>query len=391
MQDRYAGDVGDFIKLGLLRALSGGDELGGVLRVGVNWYLAPDESQNADGKHVSYVRPDHGSHASLRACDPDLMGRLASLVRGDRSVEALERAGALPDGSVTYRQRLRPGISEQQRRTWHTNALAALAEADLVFADPDNGIRAWADRSRAHKYALLNELGDHARRGHSLVIYHHADRSANVPAQAARRLAEVRDATGLEAVGTVIARRGTCRLFLIAATSEHVTRLAHRAGRFADAWSPHVDLILPGEVAVDPAAMDHSATAPRAARRPALTDHRAPLSAGCGLDYVAAERFIAAIPNGRWASYKDVAIAAGNPAAAQPIGNWLRNSGTIPNYWRVLRSDGFVADGFVSHAPGRPGDSTSARELLKQEGVRFDRPGRAAAHQRFTVADWQRT
>ena len=41
MQDRYAGDVGDFMKFGLLRAVSGGVL---PLRLGVNWYLTGDES-----------------------------------------------------------------------------------------------------------------------------------------------------------------------------------------------------------------------------------------------------------------------------------------------------------------------------------------------------------
>ena len=42
MQNRYAGDVGDFGKLGLLRQLTSSQ-----LDIGVNWYLAPDESHNA--------------------------------------------------------------------------------------------------------------------------------------------------------------------------------------------------------------------------------------------------------------------------------------------------------------------------------------------------------
>src|ERR1019366_8484663 len=115
------------------------------------------------------------------------------------------------------------------------------------------------------------------------------------------------------------------------------------------------------------------------------------------LNYANATAFIAAIPDECWASYKDVATAAGNPDAAMPIGMWLRESGgSIPKYWRVLRSDGFVADGFgfvadgfVSHAPGLPRDSVSARDLLKREGVRFDYPGRASQRQRFLVEDWQ--
>lgn len=74
MQDRYAADVGDFIKLGLLRCLSAGSADGGAgLTIGVNWYLARNEDHNEDGKHTANLQPVNALHARLRACDPDLM------------------------------------------------------------------------------------------------------------------------------------------------------------------------------------------------------------------------------------------------------------------------------------------------------------------------------
>ena len=81
MQDRYAGDVGDFLKLGLLRALTAGVD---APRLGVNWYRTADESHNADGKHIGYLEPSNRHHRTLRACDPDLMARLDGVVRSDR-------------------------------------------------------------------------------------------------------------------------------------------------------------------------------------------------------------------------------------------------------------------------------------------------------------------
>ena len=49
MQNRYAGDIGDFGKLGLLRTLYAAG-----FSVGVNWYLNPNltskELNNKDGK-----------------------------------------------------------------------------------------------------------------------------------------------------------------------------------------------------------------------------------------------------------------------------------------------------------------------------------------------------
>ncbi len=49
MQDRYAGDIGDFQKYALLKALSEKD-----LRLAVIWYLNPDVEGNADGSFMAY-------------------------------------------------------------------------------------------------------------------------------------------------------------------------------------------------------------------------------------------------------------------------------------------------------------------------------------------------
>lgn len=106
-------------------------------------------------------------------------------------------------------------------------------------------------------------------------------------------------------------------------------------------------------------------------------------------DFRQAIPFITSIPSGRWSSYRDVAAAAGNPKAYQAAGNHMRDSaGSIENYWRVIHSDGSIADGFIARAPGRPSDAISARDLLASEGVRFDRNGNADESQRFWYEDW---
>ena len=60
MQDRYTGDLGDFSKLGILRAL----EMAG-LSIGVNWYLTPDENHNGDGRHVKYLNQEERQEESI--------------------------------------------------------------------------------------------------------------------------------------------------------------------------------------------------------------------------------------------------------------------------------------------------------------------------------------
>lgn len=222
MQDRYAGDVGDFLTLGLLRVLLDRSDL----RLGVVWYRVPDESHNDDGKHVSYLEPGNAIGSRLRTLDSDLHDRLGHVVRDDRrAVATLERSGALPIGTVAFDQYVDMRGSTaaeriERRRSWVDRAIAATKDCDVVFADPDNGIRPSdhripRHRAKADKYAYLDELAAYPAQGQSLIVYQHADRTASVEVQATRRLAEAAGELGVEPLAAVRASRGSCRLFLV--------------------------------------------------------------------------------------------------------------------------------------------------------------------------------
>ena len=74
MQDKYAGDIGDYAKLGLLRALRKDRKLG------VAWYRVPDEPGSPDGKKIGYQKnPD-----CYRRFDPDLFDHLKKIVDGKK-------------------------------------------------------------------------------------------------------------------------------------------------------------------------------------------------------------------------------------------------------------------------------------------------------------------
>jgi hypothetical protein len=248
MQDRYAGDVGDFMKLGLLRHLAASPETGGTgLAIGLNWYRSQNESHNADGKHTGYLQPSNRWHSSLAACDPDLIRYLERVVANERSVQALERSGALPVGSTTFSEVLDPAWSSVDRHAWHQRALEALAPADVVFADPDNGLCSSARTPKLYKYALIaDELAEYARRGQSLVAYHHADRSDKAEIQAGRRLQELARGVRQVPIAAVIARRGSCRFFLVTAAEPHRKSLSAALGSFETTWAPHVSLVRGG-------------------------------------------------------------------------------------------------------------------------------------------------
>ena len=134
MQDRYAGDIGDFSKLGVLRTLQKAG-----MSVGVNWYLTPDEHHNDDGCHVKYLEND-----DFRACDEELWLELKDIVdKKDRRACLLEKdrilCAAFFSERLDYKGRTKPERTEL-RKAWHRRALAALEGNDIVCVDPDNGL-----------------------------------------------------------------------------------------------------------------------------------------------------------------------------------------------------------------------------------------------------------
>ena len=107
------GDVGDFGKYGLLRALCmPTDDRGAALRLGVVWYLTSDETHNNDGRHIGYLQPTSKNLQTFRACDPGLYDALADIVGGDaRNVSAIRQQRVLPDDTVYYERLLDSDIT----------------------------------------------------------------------------------------------------------------------------------------------------------------------------------------------------------------------------------------------------------------------------------------
>ena len=167
MQDRYAGDVGDYGKFGLLKAL---EQQG--LHMGVNWYLtapALAERHHEDGRHR--IKEKYFS------CDPELAEILYEISSREsgRSVEALEKAGLLKN-VLFYNEPV--GIKEG-RAHWHNGALKALQSTNVVFLDPDNGLLVKSvgrNSKRAGKYIFDEELRDYLIRGQAVIFYQHRPR-----------------------------------------------------------------------------------------------------------------------------------------------------------------------------------------------------------------------
>jgi len=262
MQNRYVGDVGDFGKYGLLRTLClpGTDGSKG-LRLGVVWYLVPDEGHNADGKHTSYLDPTPANLEYYGCCDPFLYKRLAEIVdTKSRNVTSIRNGGILPAGTVFFEEpltfdgmpRIGPAAREarlRHRSEWLQRALEATAGCDVVFVDPDNGLEVKTQRHtrRGPKHVFFDELVPYLRRGQSLIIYHHMARNRPAPEQIQERLAQIEERlTGCDTPFALRYHRGTSRAFFVVPTKAHRTVLLERAGRFVlGPWSRHFCLVHP--------------------------------------------------------------------------------------------------------------------------------------------------
>ncbi len=173
MQNRYVGDIGDYVKLGILRALSPGH------RLGVAWWLYPDEAHNDDGRHIDYLK----QREQWRHFDPALFDALAKIVTsGERDVRSLEVANILP-GAIFASETIPVvgTIAERlnRRQKSFTTVQHALDGADLPFVDPDNGLEPEGyghGSATAGKSVLLSELRALARPGRCLIVYHHQTR-----------------------------------------------------------------------------------------------------------------------------------------------------------------------------------------------------------------------
>jgi alkylated DNA nucleotide flippase Atl1 len=102
------------------------------------------------------------------------------------------------------------------------------------------------------------------------------------------------------------------------------------------------------------------------------------------LDLDAAAAFLAAIPEGRWTSYGDVAVAAGrNSSAARGVASWVGSKGhRLENVHRVLNKDGEISPAWTPAGAGLPADASEVAALLSREGVRIT-GGRADPDQRW--------
>ena len=233
MQNRYAGDVGDFSKFGLLRQIG----IKGLV-VGVNWYLVADEAHNNDGKHIGFL-----TDKRYDDCDDELRDSLHSVVKHERSVFMLEKQQLIHNAVYFSEQLYPPMTNDFSRNDWHKQAMKRFSSANIVFLDPDNGILVKSTSmksAKSIKFVLRDEICDYYATGHSVVIYNH--RCRQVEAEYLRRFDWMSDESRLESAHILGLKfvRGSVRDYIFAVQPMHLSLVSSAMEAIMDSsWSRH--------------------------------------------------------------------------------------------------------------------------------------------------------
>ena len=238
MQHHFVGDVGDFGKYGLLRALTGEWPASEPrLTLGVVWYLPSGAvGSAADGQKLSYLRQPE----RFESCDPKLYYALGQLFDGGvRSLGAVEASGILGDTTDFFDGAVPQDV--RSRREWLQEALQAVQGHDVVFLDPDKGLAPPSAARSSTEHAFVHEVEAFVGRGQSVVVYHHLGRTAKHPVQMREWTERLTRELRLDSEPHVLwYRRGTARAYFVIPTDAHVRAIGERLQRFGQSrWFEH--------------------------------------------------------------------------------------------------------------------------------------------------------
>ena len=222
MRDNFFGDIGDFGKYGLLRALSGlVPQRSKRLALGINWYFFPDTG-------VNYL-----DDSTLRERDPALFSALYDAMKASRRNVASVGSMGLFDPDTIYFDAPVPARLDQ-RQVWITEASEKMQRCKLICLDPDSGLTTgnMGSAKISSKHVYCDELMPFIARRQAVVVYHHMPRKSPVE-EAALRVRALREELGISRAWALM---HTSRLYFVLPGS-HESLLRSRLDQFlAGPW-----------------------------------------------------------------------------------------------------------------------------------------------------------
>lgn len=243
MKDRYTDDVGQFLKVALMRELTLPSPFGQAHRLGLIWLQEPGRCHRLDGDHLAYLHSTHDADGDLRSLDPSLYDELRLMAaRSGRPVSVRETCRALPTDTVRFEHPLRfddPVHDDDRaaraatRQRWFDGAMVAVAPCSLVFIDSDNVADHDARQSSSDPAGggiSMLEVARLLERGQSVLTHQLVDPLQVLSELTQSHLSAVHDALGVEPLAMAQASHGCVRLFTVIPHDRHRAGLEDRIG-----------------------------------------------------------------------------------------------------------------------------------------------------------------
>ena len=232
MKNQYYADVNDYRKYGLLRCVARDPSV----RLGVCWMLTPDDGRT-DGRFTSYA----STPIKWRHYDPSLFDSLAAFLGSGaaREVFHASRSGILPN-ALFFEALLKD--DRALREGYFAEMSRALAQASLIFFDPDNGLEISSSPPGSRgssKYLYWAELEKAYSLGHSVLVYQHFPRVVrNLFIQKV-----VADLEARLAGAEVHALRTSYVAYFLAAHAKHGPSIRAGLRTLSQSWAGQIDLL----------------------------------------------------------------------------------------------------------------------------------------------------
>ncbi len=231
MKNQYFGDINDYRKYGILRALARSG-----LKTTVCWMLTKDD-HHPDGRHIHYLHQPN----KFRCFDPPLFDSLHSAVtkKRKRTVDWVDSQRLIP--LARYHTTLLTDGSDQWPAFFQE--LSGIArKRDIIFFDPDNGLEVKSrpkGKKDSCKYIYWDEVKKFWSLGYSLLIYQHFPRVNRM--EYIRLLSkEIRSRTGAAEIITF--KTSTVAFFLLV-QSKHRKKILTAADSIRSEWRGMIEVV----------------------------------------------------------------------------------------------------------------------------------------------------
>lgn len=166
MKNQYFGDEHDFKKYMMLRSFIKEDA---NIELLIAWYLTKDDEKN-DGNKRTYLSNE--KKEKFKSADKELFDWLQTMSEQEIKVDLEEYDLPVLCSHTKYYGEPIDTHVKNERNKWFQGLMQESKSADIVFLDPDNGIRYNNNNSNKHVYFdEIIKLWDNDK---SLIIYQHA-------------------------------------------------------------------------------------------------------------------------------------------------------------------------------------------------------------------------